>query len=877
MMQGRFIARGRLLVSTALGMALLATGAMAQETQQTGPGAGDGLLSEVVVTATRQADTVSRVPLSITAVTQRALDQQGVTQLTELTRVVPSLQITTAGAGGSVGQFTIRGVQSSAGAAVTGVYLDDVSLTKRNQNNIAGLNGSPAPPLFDLERVEVLRGPQGTLFGGSSMGGTIRFITPTPSLTTHSGYARVQGSNTSNGDFGYEGGAAFGGPIVEDKLGFRISAFHRKAAGWVDAVNPYTRQVFAEDNNWLKQDVVRAQLLWRPTPDLSILTSLYASREKQNDSSTWTLPVASAADIAATGVIPQRLINGGWGGLQARCNARPVSPTARTSIAAVPCTTPGAFVYAARPQGAYNLEDYQSLRAGPGATSPFSNEQMVASMTADYDFGFANLRLIGAFMQDHQKAITYDTSVVVPLFSGYPFTVPDAPTWNTANGGNFRPNNKRWGNTFEARLSSPGEARPFSYVLGFFYSNIRAHGYYNNIEDVDTPTRLITGLSPLQRYGAPLINGEYATREQNLKDKEYAFFGDLNWWITDEIKATAGVRRASTSFTYRQVFYGTINGNYNPAALAGGITNATVKETPVSPKFALQYQFTENDQVYITAAKGYRSGGVNAPLSQGQCGAALAEFGLSVSDVPGTYESDTIWSYEGGAKLRVLGNRLAVNAAVYRIDWTGLQISVGPNRLGCGQQWVQNLGAARSQGGDLEAQFRVFDGFTVSIAGNYNETTYTEDALGPKPLTGQQVVFARAGESLGRQPWRVNLQAQYNWLAMGQYDAFVRADWTHTPSYDTAFFGQASYTPDNARELKTDLVNFRTGVTVANTDISLFVNNVFNSKDGTPAGGRTGCVAATGAACTDFSSYNPAFTMTTFRPREIGVQANYRF
>jgi len=867
-----------LLLSTAM-TAAFAAPALAQAPAGQTPGAGDSLLSEVVVTATRQADTVSKVPLSITAVTQRSLDQQGVTQVTDLSRVVPSLQVSTSGAGGSVGQFSIRGVSSSAGAAVTGVYLDDVSLTKRNANNIAGLNGSPAPPLFDLERVEVLRGPQGTLFGGSSMGGTVRFITPTPSLTTYSGLVRAQASNINHGGTSYEGGVAAGGPIVQDKLGFRASVFHRKSAGWVDAVDPYTQTVFAKDNNWLKQDVLRGQLLWQATDRLSLLGSIYASKEVQHDSATWSLPIPSAADIAATGIIPQSLIDRGWGGLEPRCGLLPASPTARTSTAAQVCNGSGnQFVYPAHPAPAYNMKDYQSLRPGPGATSPFRNEQKVYSITGDYDFGFANLHVVGAYLQDHQKAITYDTSVVAPLFNGYPFIVPEAPTWNTANGGNFRPNNKRWGNTFEARLSSPADARPFSYVVGFYYANIRATSHYNNIEDVETPTRVITGLTARQRYGVDELFGEYATRYQNLKDREYAVFGDLNWWVTDQIKLTAGARRADTSFTYRQVFWGTINGSYDPAAIAGGVTDGTVKEKPISPKFSAQWQFTPDDQVYVTAAKGYRSGGVNSPLSAGQCAAALAELGMTVADVPNTYDSDTIWSYEAGTKLRLLGNRLAVNAAVYQIDWSGLQIAVGPNRLGCGQRWIQNLGAARSRGVDLEAQFRVFDGFTVSLNANYNNAEYSEDALGPTPNGGTATVFARKGDTLGLQPYRINLQAQYNWRLMDKFDAYVRGDYTYTPQYKTAEFGQAGFTPDNAVELKTELVNLRAGLQLDNgLDFNLFVNNVFNSKDGTPGGGRSGCNAASGPSCTVFTNYNAHMTINTFRPREIGLQANYRF
>ena len=361
-----------LLASTAMGAVFVASSAFAQADAAptgAGGGAGDSLLSEVVITATRQVDTVSKVPLSITAVTQKNLDQQGVTQLTDLTRVVPSLQVNTNGAGGSVGQFSIRGISSSAGAAVTGVYLDDTPLTKRNANNIAGLNGSPAPPLFDLERVEVLRGPQGTLYGGSSEGGTVRFITPTPSLTRMSGYARGQISQINNGGTSYEGGLAVGGPLVKDKLGFRFSAFERHTAGWVDAVDPYTGNVFAKDNNVNKQEVIRGALLWRPAEKLSILGSIYASNETARDSGQWTLPVKSAAALIADPVLATgltALARVGWGGLQPRCNVLPVSPTARTSANAVACTGVNQYVYPAHPARAYDLSPYQSLRVGNG-------------------------------------------------------------------------------------------------------------------------------------------------------------------------------------------------------------------------------------------------------------------------------------------------------------------------------------------------------------------------------------------------------------------------------------------------------------------------------------------------------------------------------
>src|SRR5580700_1588779 len=117
-------------------------------------------------------------------------------------------------------------------AATTAIYIDDVPVQVRT--GIVGLVGATLPAVFDLDRVEVLRGPQGTLFGSSAEGGAMRFITPEPSLTEYSGYSRADLGFTDYGDPSYEGGAAFGGPIVSNELGFRVSAWHRRDGGFVD-------------------------------------------------------------------------------------------------------------------------------------------------------------------------------------------------------------------------------------------------------------------------------------------------------------------------------------------------------------------------------------------------------------------------------------------------------------------------------------------------------------------------------------------------------------------------------------------------------------------------------------------------------------------
>ena len=148
-------------------------------------GQEDGVLEEVVVTATR-SNTVNRVPLAVTAATQRDLDQQGIQTIADLQAVVPGLRLAGREASGKA-TVAIRGIrQQSATAATTGFYLDETPLQKRSSGGF-GSNGTPIPPLFDLERVEVLRGPQGTLFGAGSEGGTIRYIQPAPSLTDYFG------------------------------------------------------------------------------------------------------------------------------------------------------------------------------------------------------------------------------------------------------------------------------------------------------------------------------------------------------------------------------------------------------------------------------------------------------------------------------------------------------------------------------------------------------------------------------------------------------------------------------------------------------------------------------------------------------------------
>ena len=274
-----------LLATSALCSPLFVTGAWAQEA----PGAAE--LGEVVVTATRREDTVQNIPLSITAVTPQQVVRQGLKSAQDLSRIAPALRVgqTNGGStGGSTGNVdvAIRGIRSTVGAATTGLYIDDIPIQQRNLNGQAG-GGAALPQFFDLERVEVLRGPQGTLFGGSSEGGTVRFITAQPSLTRRSAYALAEGSKTKDGDTNYEAGLAVGGPIIQDKLGFRVSGWFRHDAGYLDHVSRFSGRTIAENTNEADHAIFQGSLIWKPTDRASVTVGYLHLQDKWEDTDNW--------------------------------------------------------------------------------------------------------------------------------------------------------------------------------------------------------------------------------------------------------------------------------------------------------------------------------------------------------------------------------------------------------------------------------------------------------------------------------------------------------------------------------------------------------------------------------------------------------------
>jgi iron complex outermembrane recepter protein len=234
---------------------------------------------EIVVTATRRAQALSDVPLSIAAFDQAIFDKKGAKSIEDMVRMTPGLSFQPDN-GGFTQQIAIRGIKSSVGAQTTGIYIDGTPIQVRSLG-VATTNFYPT--LFDLERVEVLRGPQGTLFGAGAQGGAIRFITPQPSFDGEMDvYARGGVQVTEGGGVGYEVGAAFGGPISEN-VAFRVSGYTRRDAGYVDQINRFSGDIVDKNINSQQRTALRAALAFRLSEELTVTPSFFMEIDKADD------------------------------------------------------------------------------------------------------------------------------------------------------------------------------------------------------------------------------------------------------------------------------------------------------------------------------------------------------------------------------------------------------------------------------------------------------------------------------------------------------------------------------------------------------------------------------------------------------------------
>jgi len=811
----------------------------------------------IVVTATRREEDVQDIPITIAALGQEQLDEQGIKSAADLVRSIPGLN-TSANAGGAQQTFSVRGIVAATGAATTSVYLDETNLTKRNNGGVAQNNGVIIPLLYDLDRVEVLKGPQGTLFGGSSQGGTVRFITPRPDLDEYSGRLRAEASTMGDrSEQSYELAGAFGGPIIEDALGFRVSGIYRENGGWVDVYSGYTNQLIAEDANSSTAYAGRGVVLWDINEDLDIqLSSYYVHNESEGGPSTSTaiyLPGGVLAPAGQTFTTPAvnicslnrtRTLSTQPFAAPNAAAAAGVSPVSnRTSPACTATQLGQGGVNYTRPSftyGPWTTGEDISIATGRQTIVGSESEEWVSAFTVNADLGFADLTSVTSYLQDIGRSdnpggeewaaattgqwanlnvagcvSTTPTVLAVPTTCrGFPLFMPSNSYPVPGNTQTFNAKNAREGWEQEIRLTSTGDG-PLEWVAGAYFSRSSTHILYFSEANVNVTDQMLrdyygptwftrpnaastvytpVASSSLVRYGVPLDQGFQARLEAFINEKELAGYADLNYWLVpDEFKLILGLRVSQVELDYFQTNYGQFSGRL-PSSL-GANTIGSSEDKPITPKYGVQWLIDNDNMIYATHSKGFRAGGVNPQLSAVVCDAPLlTAFGITSNEVPADFGPDTVWNTEIGGKFTLFGDALTLNLAGYNIDWEGVQATISAGT--CPQSFVVNGGKARSQGVDLQAIYRPIDPLTLSLSAGYTDAYYVDPVRGPvgPAFTGTVATAFNPGDQFDVPPFQVNASAQYEHPLGAFGEGFVRLDWNFQNAYRSgATFGTTGW------------------------------------------------------------------------------------
>lgn len=788
-------------------------------------------LGEIIVTATRHEESLSKVPLSVTALNQESLDLRGVKDFQDIAKFTPGVNVDNSG----TNNISIRGIASTGGAGTTGIYIDDTPIQMRA---LAFNPDEALPKSFDIDRVEVLRGPQGTLFGAGSEGGTVRFITNQPSLTKTSGYGRAEVSYTQGGSPSYEAGIAGGMPVIDGKLGVRASVWYRRDGGWIDRINPVDQSLIEKNANYDTTALIRLAAVWAPSENWTVSPAIYYQDRRRNDvESYWPLYSDPSHD---------RYVS--------------ANPTQRGA----PDTF---YLPSLKIEGDLGSVKFISN------TSYFHRNETTGYDGTLYDLGFYQTFLRGSS----------------PLLDSQGLHLP-------AGSADFRApasvdNNQR-NFTQELRLASNSSDTTFIWTTGLFFSQNKQ----DYLEQIHNPQpgldRLIQNYlgDPTQSYGnffqycpSPNADGScagalapvpYDSRfpqdsyflQTHAKDTQIAWFGEGTYALTDQWKVTAGARYSKTKFTFD-----TLTGGPE-LYLLPQTGSGDKSENSFTPKLSVAYQYDPRNLYYATYAKGFRPGGANNPVPAAACGTDFQNF--HIPGAPATFNSDTVDSYELGAKNN-FNNRIKIASSVYYIKWHNIQQTVVPPI--CQISFISNLGEAVAKGGDIQVDWAVTDNLTAQVTGGYTSARYTKDSRltpfeNPPVVSSGDAITGQSGQPGA--PVTASIGLDYRFV-VAEHDSFVRFDdeyqgrakWL-SPSQDpsTQQYNQYNYIVSSS-----NFMSARAGTGFGHVQLAVFVDNLTNNK-----------------TITNYNwTIDPRTTFTPngtsplqrqfgFRPRTFGLSFTYR-
>jgi iron complex outermembrane receptor protein len=673
--------------------------AMACLVAEPAPAQTPGGLEEVTVTARRFAESLQETPVAVSAFSGDALEARAITNLEEIGRYVPNMQFFPNGiAGGSSGQPFIRGVGQFDFMITTdpgvAIYLDGVYLARSLGNLL---------DLVDVERIEVLRGPQGTLYGKNTIGGAINVVSRRPGNETELfGEVRV-------GDFDrIDARASASLPLVTDRLAVRLAASTRNADGYGKRL--LTDGEMGDDGSNAYQAVVD----WQPTDALDVTLAFDRTEVDQ------TFAVTHVEEIN-----PGAPLQGLYNALVAPYDARYIT-----------------------------ADPYES-----NATGLNSNEQDIwgASLTLSWQLGGLTLKSITGYRDQEQQFGTDP--------DGSPETIVDE--LDSTDQDQFSEELQLAGTSFGDRLRWVGGVYYFEEDAAGLMDVTLLPGIFAALEALPGPfVPLGPGVTCPPPPGVPLPCAGGAGNPLNTifdltriitleqKTESFAVYGQASYQLSDPLSVTVGVRYTTEDKDFSTSLYLPTSGMFLIPP-----TDRSDSWSDVSPRFGVEYQASDGVLLYVSAAKGFKSGGFNGR-------------GTNANEV-NAYEPEELWSYEVGVKSEWSDRRLRLNAAAFFNDYSDLQFTtqtVAPD--GTQVVLVGNAAKAEISGLEIELSAAPVEALNLGVTVGYLDSTYTEIEPSVQTITLDS-------ELIGAPEWTASAAVDFTIPIDDWAQIVLRSDYTY--------------------------------------------------------------------------------------------------
>lgn len=726
-----------LFVSLAATTAMLMLPTQQATAQQTGALS----IEEVIVTARRREESIQDIPISVSAYTADEMELRGMLDVTDIAAATPNVLMDSAAVtGGLTGAPTvfIRGIGQfdfviNTDPAV-GIYIDGVYMARSMGSML---------DLIDLERAEVLRGPQGTLFGRNSLAGAVNLTSKRPS--TEAFEAKL---TAALGEQGYqELGASINMPISE-RSAARISAFSRQQDGFVQALQ--------YDNFWLGSEDkkgIRGQLEFLPSDNVRI--NLSADYSDSSSSPAPFVPETLGSgfgDKTNASLHPTIEMGAYWFNV-----ARPMGlpsfsgdPTCATQAGRL--TNPACHGMGAIPSERYATNARWHDENGNRVRPDQQLDSKGAAATLEWDVGPGTIKSITGY-RGFDSYFTNDNDYG-----------PHTIAWNT-NGEYYQDQYSQ-----ELQFVGQGMDGKLDYTVGLYY-----------FEESGTEAVTIGGVTALQvTMGS---SGEvFQTIVRDMDNSSKAAYAQFTYHFNDALHLTAGIRQTSDEKSFVLTphrDFCTVPGNTanrDGVVQSDKITDVCGGATGVSswdetdPMVSLSYDISDTTMVYGTYSTGFRDGGFASRFPDGL-----------PNPIP-AFQPEYVKSYEVGAKTTFLDGRLRLNASVFKTDYTDMQVTAQPADLAFGGTGVNNVGSASLDGFELDGAWSVSDtlrlDFTVGLLSSSIDSL-TGGSLQSGPFTigtdAQLPYTPETNYTLGG-TWRIPLSSGANITS--------RLDWIHTDSMD---------------------------------------------------------------------------------------------